>query len=567
MSKARQNVDKLNTYGVSAAEYGVKSDGVTDDAAALQLAVNTGKPVILKAGSVTLIGQGISHVAGSGLVCLDGIATVRAKTGVGAFNIKTTAAPRTGVDRNMYMCNQSDDLVWRNVVLDTDGGTEVVLSGIYLYGGMAAKGYDIQGAGFSGFWNGVCVRVGSVGAGANRKIDISYARNCGAAQGNTYYTGGCQMTVVEIDNDLISSTPSQPGVVSIGTISNIMLSGQAFTDFGAETDGLNIIHQGANSTSGWDVTIGVIDTIGEAVDIQGRSCNVTVGTIRRTYNDAIKLIHNASNNTVTVGEVDESGRFVVGIFGSDSVAANSDTQGNAITIGTVRRPGTYGLGTSGTTAVVGFGNSGSTYKPRKNTVRVDNVIGDGVALDYVVLDGGAGSDNDNVIVIGRANGWAVLSVSAPPRNVRVQYLGRCYARMTLSVDQTIPTAADTLVAFDTVSLDTEGICVTASNKIAPVWPGLYHVIAATRWSGANQLADGNWATTWVQATGLISSVTVAASGASQELVGRSSSAFYIDENDVGGVNADIRVYARQDTGGNRTITTQRSEFVVVRAVG
>ena len=547
--------------------FGVRSDGTTDDRAALQAATNTGRPVVLKSDTTTLISQGISHVAGSGLVCLDGIATVRAKTGVGGFTVVSSAAPRTGTDRNMYFCNQTDDLVWRNVVLETDGATEVVLSGIYLYGGMATTGYDIKGSGFSGFWNGACVRIASVGAGARRNLDISYARNCGATLGNTYYSGGCQMTVIEIDNDLIASTASQPGVITVGLIENILLTGTALTDFGQQTDGLNIVSQGANSTSGWTATIGVIDKVGEPIDIQGRSCTITVGTIRRAYNDAVKLIHNASHNTVTVGEVDESGRFVVGIFGSDSVVANSDTTGNVVKIGTVRRPGTYGLGLSTTTSVVGFGNSNSTYKPVKNTVTVDNVIGDGVNLDYAVLDGGAGIDNENLVIISRANGYAVLSCLAPPRNVRVQYMGRCYAAMTISADQTIATATDTTVAFNTVTLDTEGICVTGSNKMRVIWPGLYHVFATTRWAGATPLTDGNWALTWIERSGVAASATVAASGANQELVGIPSVAIYVDENDLGSAGADFIVRVRQDSGFNRTISTARTQFVAVRAVG
>lgn len=549
---------------VRAKWFGVKSDGTTQDHAALQLATNTGKIVELDDGTTTLIGSGIAHVTGSGLVAR-GRAILKAKTGTGAFNIKTTTVPRTGVDRNMYQANQTDDLTIRNIHFTTDAATEVYLNGIRMLGGMATEGYHISGVSFDNFAASQLVAVGSLGAGRRRFIHITSARNCSVTQGSSYWTGGCQTTVFEIDNDLISSTPSSPGVVRIDLIKSILFSSTALTDFAQQTDGVNIIGQGANSTSGWDIEIGTCDGIGEAIDVQGFGNTVRAGYIKNAYNDAVKLIHGASHNTIEVGVIEACGRSAVGIFGSNTSPVANNTTGNTVRIGTVKTPGTYGLGTSGSTSVVLFGNANLTYKPTRNKVFIDNFIGDGVNLDYGVSDGSTDANTGNEVTIGRGNGWAIASCLAPPGNEHVRCLQRSYTEMTMSGAQTIATGTNTAVALNTAGVDVEAIADTANNKVRVVWPGLYQVTAAGRWNGASNLTDGNEAIVRaLVASATVATATVAASAAAQAPVAIANVTVYIDENDMAGVNADISMQVRQDSGADRTLSHSITKLTVAR---
>lgn len=542
-------------FAYPAAMFGAAGDGVTDDTAALQKPLTLGLKCRLKNSATYLITSGLDHGTGGGFVCPDGTATIKAKTGAGGFNVTSSAAPRTGLDRNMLRCNGTDNLTLRNVIFTTDGATEVYLNGLRFVGGMGTIGYDVRGIAFSKFFNGAMVAVASVGAGKNRLIDIAYAVDSGVTQGSAYFTAGpAQTTVVEIDNDILTATPSVGGIVRIGLIKNVLFTGQALTDFGQETDGVNIICQGANSTSGWTISIDRIDGVGEPVDIQGWKNNVTIGYIRNAYNDAIKLIHGAQNNNIYVGVIEASGGSAVYISGSDSAVCDRDTKGNNIHVGTVINPGSYGLGPAAGFAVL-FADANSAHKPVQNTVTIDNIVGDGVNLDYVVSDGGTDTGNDNLVIIGKASGFVVASVMAPPSNVRVKYLGRCFAELTMSTTPSLTTATATKLPFDTVVNDPEAIAVTASNKLTIKWPGVYRVIASARMDGWAVGASDRWQ---MEIRQNVTTVRVN-SGKINFGAGKDEKAFvneliYIDENDVGTSGADLTAWLTQDTGASKVVS-------------
>jgi hypothetical protein len=541
----------IELVGAQAEAYGAKGDGTTDDTAALQAAINTGKVVLLKKNKTYLISSGLDHVAGSGLVCLEGIATIKAKTGSGGFNVTSMAAPRTGLDRNMFRCNQTDNVFIRNVHFTTDGANEVVLHGVRLYGGMGTVGYDVE-ASFSGFFNGQLVAVNSVGAGRRRFIHVTSATDCGITQGSARFTAGAQTTVVEVDNDIIASTPSSPGIIKIGLIKNILYTGQALTDFGQQTDGVNIVCQGANSTSGWGVIIDNSDGVGEPIDIQSWKNSIRIGRIRNAYNFAIKLIHGAQENDIDVGVIENSGNAAVAIYGSASSACDRNTLGNNVRVGTIINPGSYGIGPAAGYAVL-FGNSNSTYKPVQNTVEVGNVIGDGVNLDNVVSDGGTDAGNDNLVIIKKASGFIGASVNAPKGNVRVKYLSRCFAEMTMSTSPTV-TSTSSKLAFDTVGEDTEGVMVSASNQITFKWPGIYRLRASVRMDSWRVGASDRWQLDLKQNTTVIRTACGMINFSGKDETAQLDVMVFVDEDDVGTTNANYTVWMAQDTGANKTVS-------------
>jgi hypothetical protein len=395
-------------------------DGASDDTAALQKALNTGNVVLLKGGATYIITSGLDHVNNAGFDCLDGVATIKARTGSGGFNITSAAAPRTALDRNMLRCNGTDGLFLRNIHFTTDGANEVYLNGIRFVGGMGVEGYDIDGISFSGFFNGSLVSFNSVASGKRARLGIVSAADCGITQGSSRFTAGAQTTVVEIDNDIISSTPSAPGVVRIGHIKDILYTGTALTDFGQQTDGVNIICQGAHSTAGWAFDIGIIDGVGEPLDIQGWGNSFKVERIKNAYNYGVKLIHGAQFNTFDIGNIDASGLSAVGLFGSSSAICDRDTLANVINVRSITYPGIYGLGpgaAAGDVAAVLFGNTTSTYKPKQNVTNVGSIIGDGVNMDYLVKDGGSSNSLANFVNIWKGSGYAAGQASTPAGNV------------------------------------------------------------------------------------------------------------------------------------------------------
>ena len=545
------------TGPVVAEWFGVTGDGTTDDRAALQAALNTGRVVLLKKGTTYLIASGLTHVTGSGFVCLDGTATIKAKTGASGFNVTSSSAPRIGLDRNIFLCSGTDNVTLLGVHFTTDSANEIVLHGVRLYGGMGTEGYDID-VSFSGFFAGAMVAIGGTGAGRKRNIRVRSAVNSGITQGIARFTAGAQTTVVEIDNDKPSSTPSVPGRVVIDNIKNINFTGTALTDFANETDGVNIVHQGLNSAYDWDITVGTVDGIGEAIDVQGFRNRIRVGTIMNTHGDAIKVTHGARDNYIEVGTIYRSGRSSINLAGSDSGVTANHIQGNHIKIGAVVEPGAYGTGLTlpaGDVMVVLISNSASTWKAKNNVVEIGTITGDGTNCDYAVKDGGASTPLDNLVIIGKASGLAVASVSAPPANVRVRYGGRCHVDMTMNAAMSgVVSATPTKLTYDTVQEDTEGIAVPAANKITIKWPGIYRVTASVRLDGQAVGGNDSWTMSLYQGASAIRNEKGKINFGSKDETATISRSIYIDENDIGTANADLSVYFTHDVGSNRTIS-------------
>lgn len=539
-------------------------DGVTDDTSALNTDSALGQIVLLEPGATYLTSSGVAWATGTWFVCIGGVATIKAKTGSGGFNIKNVGGTRTDADRCMIRCIGIDNFGARNIHFTTDGATEVALYPVRISGGCATHGFDFENISFSGFHASVLFGVNSAGAGRKRNVHIASATSCGITQGSSYWTGTPQTTVLEIDNDIVSSTPSKPIVARIDLVKDILFSGTALTDFAQQTDVVNVVGQGANSSSGHDITVGHVDGVGELFDFQGWNITGRCGTAKNIYNDVVKLIHGAQYCSVEIGAVEASGRSVAAIFGSTT--ADRDSIHNTVRIGTVKTPGTYGLGTSGETSIVLFGNTTSTYKPKRNFVYVDNFLGDGTTLDYAVRDGGTDQSNANEVHIGRGSGFAVAASSAPPGNVRVHCSARSYTELALSGNQTVTTATDTKLAFAESILDIEAIADTGNNRIRPVWPGLYRVEAQVRvdsWNaGVNVRLNLKKNATSIYSTRQL----LATNAGSSDETPRIDATVYIDEDDVGGATADISIEIRHDAGSDRTVTDSNTltYFKVVR---
>jgi hypothetical protein len=546
---------------VWAEDYGAVGDGTTDDTDALRTALAVGGHVVLRDGATYLISSGLTFTNGSGLVCPNGYAWLKAKTGAGGFFATNVGTPRTGTDKNMIVCTSADDLTLDGIGFTTDGVMQVVLHGVRVTAGTETYGFSFRRLRFSNWPVGVMVVCNSLGAAPNKIIDIESANGCYVTNDNTYWFGGTpQTTVVEVDNDRLGGVASSPGVIRIASVKNILFSGGALLSYGQQTDVVNLTGTSGNKTAGWDIEIGTVDGVGEVVDIFANANNVRVGHVKNTYNDALKLIHGAQGNKITLGVSENSGRSVVVLSGSNS--ADQDTKGNSVTVGTVRNPGTYGLGTTAQTQVVLFLLSTGTYKPVSNHVHIQNVIGDGVNLDYVVHDGSGASNNDNSIIIDRAQGWAIASTggSTPgsgSSNYQVQCTSPCYTMMALSGDQTgIVTATDTVVDWGETIVDLEGLADLVNNKITVKWPGLYQFEASARLNAQAVGATDQWRLTLYKAG---TSPVVSGRGRIQFTATNDETitvraTIYVDYNDVGTTFADFSVKFYQTTGVDRTVS-------------
>ena len=551
-------------YGGAAAAiwFNAVGDGTTDDTTPLTRALAAAKIVRLTNGLDYLISSGLTPQTGGGFVCDEGRkAWLKAKTGSGGFNVLSVGGTRTDADRCMFRGTSGlDDLVLYNIGFKTDDVTEVVIYPVRTSAAGQTKGIDFRKLAFKDFFLGELVGLNSL-TGENRYVQIDYARNCGGSQAASYWSGTpLSCSVVVIDNDIVSSTPSQPIRVDIGDIKDILHSGTLLSDASGnqETDGVTVVCHGANTSAGHIINIGSIDGIGEAVDLQGHRTVVNIGRINRASNDGIKIIHGGSHNVVTVGEIEASGRSAVSIWGSDSADATTDTSDNVVRIGRVVLPGTFGLGiTSSNICAAMFGNMTLTRKPKRNQILIDSVVGDSTNLDYIVYCGDANQslgDDANRVEIGWAKGWVTATCSAAPGNVRVTYKAPCRTKLALASSQTFVTATSTKVAWAETLVDDEGLADLSNNKLIIKWPGYYSVRARLRADSWENATPDQFIFELRQNNSAIDFSKDHIHFGSKDMVIELNSFFYVDENDLGGGNAEILTHFTHDVGSDRTVS-------------
>lgn len=473
------------TRSVLIEQLGAKGDGTTLDDAAFAVAATLPVDVILKNATSYFLSVGFAPVTGFGLVCF-GRATLKLKTGVGGFNITDMGGTRTATDRCVISCVSVDNIRIRGVHFQTDGTKEVVLYPIRTSGGLSMHGIDIDDVSFQGFYVGVLLGINSAGSGAYR-IRNATARACGATLGNTNFTGSGngQLTLFELDNDLVGDVHSEPGYAENLRGYNLLHTGQHLTDYGQQTDIINLAGIGTNRKG--PTIIGVYaDGVGEVIDIFCSHAvikGVRAKNVQASY--VVKLLHGAQYNCIDIDAIESCALAVVGIFGSDATA--NLTAYNTIRIGSVKGVGTTtGSGTEN--AVVRFGG-GTMSVAKHNTVRIENAVGDGVNLDYIIKDGTADTANANFVEVVKATGWAINFCSAPPGNVRVRSRDATRAMLTMSGTQTLTSTLNQLVSFNTATVDIHSETDTANNKVRCKIPGPKLVTAQIRVSGLNDADD------------------------------------------------------------------------------
>ncbi len=137
-----------------------------------------------------------------------------------------------------------------------------------------------------------------------------------------------QISGIELDGDRVNSTASLGVWVTHNRVIDLTLTGAAFTTYGMQSDGINLQGTHPNPTSQCIIGWNIINNVGEGIDTFGHRCEFPGNIIRGCYDYGMKFIHGASFNNVTGGEITESGRSAIGVFGS-SISGVGDTDRNS----------------------------------------------------------------------------------------------------------------------------------------------------------------------------------------------------------------------------------------------
>jgi len=537
---------------------GAVGNGVTLDDLPFALAAALGTVIKLRPGATYYLSQRVNFVTGTRFIC-DGMCKVKVKTGAGGFN-NTTLNGAVKDANAVFFCSGVDDVGVTGVEFVLDGTKEVAVWPIRVSGGTATRGCDFQRIRFNGLsmLAGGYLSLNSIGEGSYRVRDIE-GRNCGSALGNAYWTGVPQVTVFDVDNDMVASTPSVPGYAENIRAINVLLTGQAKTDYGQQTDCVNIAGISGTDRKGPTIHGVYADGVGEAVDIFCYGASITGVRAKNVHFYVAKMIHGARDNFIEVVAVESCGQAVVTFAGSSSLVGH--TEGNHVVVHSAKGIGDAGDGPTLSDAcgvlVQENGGSLATCLPRNNTCDFIRFTG-GANTDYAVKDNcSVNNTNNNLIRFDRLpTGMATFGTVVQEANIRVEVRDRARVEVCLTGNQTpLTSGVDTTVQFNDVIVDRQSQFQTGTFKFRPKAPGVYRVKGQVR--GAFNASDDVTAKLFKNAAAVAQTASEPVSGALQYTY-QIDKMVDIGVNDVGVAAGEIYMQVNIVSAGTITLVDTNS---------
>lgn len=365
-------------------DFGARADGSSDDAAALQAALNTGKRVWLNPGSEYAFGSRLHIPSGSGFL---GKGLLIMLTGPGKFD---------NADYNDDYSNYFG--LWLDTVSNIKIEARIQMQ----------ANQEIRTC--SAVWVQNCSQI-------DMDLEISHFKEArfGLIEWNTNHGGtiklkayDChvnsnklphvQITALSVDNN------RRGGVNSVGLqfdvrAEDLFLGPDAIAAYGYQTDGVNLQGSGHAGHRGRVITENVYEPLdcfsdGNVIEVVARDCYW-----------GVKLIHGASNNLIRA-TVHRFMKYALVYGGSSSPVVTKPVANNRCY---VTATGGGQIGSLGNVAAVGTDGPTASHKPEFNYTEV-TAYGDGINMDYIVHEE-AGSNN--IFVVDGA-GFAIAAWKIQP---------------------------------------------------------------------------------------------------------------------------------------------------------
>jgi hypothetical protein len=346
-------------------DFGAKGDGHTDDASALQAALNTGKRVSLRPGLDYAFGAMLRIPDGGGFV---GGGLLTMLTGPGKFDkADYSGAPEVG----LFVDSVSNVSIEARIRMQTSDGIRTC-SAIWVRGCSNVE-LDVEAWGFKE------TRFGVIEWNSNRGGTVkANVHDCFV---DSTRLPTMQVTALSVDSNRLGVFPH--GVNSTGlrfdvTAKDIHFGPAAIAKYGYQTDAVNLQGSGYAGHSGEVVA----ENVHEPLD-----CWSDQNTVKVTARDClfgVKLIYGASRNLI---------HATVERFMKDALLlGGSNTKPVAYNRCYISAADGGEIGKFGDVAAVAAEGGGGRFAPDHNTVEV-SIKGNGVDLDYGILVSNGASNN------------------------------------------------------------------------------------------------------------------------------------------------------------------------------
>lgn len=355
-------------YGaVKAKWFGVVGDGTTNDTSAIQAAINTGLPVELPPSSCKIITR-LTSAAGAKLIGLPG-SKLYMGTAAGQFDgTSYDAADGTG------LLVTHDEFEVHNIHFEMQYADDLAVCAIVL---RSCANPKVIGCEFSNFSKSKVLRVESC---SNFVISDNYFHDITTDSATTG-----QVTCVDVDDNRPTGASGR-GQITNNLFKDITVGASFEAAYGYQTDAINVSHE---SSSQHLITGNTIRVVGEGIDCFGKECLIDGNTIDRARAAGIKIIHGASDNSVTNNKISDAKIWGIVIAGSNSTATS--TARNLIANNHISKVD-VGATSTVTSSGIGMVDNGGTGKPVDNTIQ-GNVICDSAGADFAIDSNDTGTGN------------------------------------------------------------------------------------------------------------------------------------------------------------------------------
>jgi hypothetical protein len=453
--------------GVTPEEHGAVGDGTTDDTVAMQAAVATGKVVYLGEKTYKIIAR-LDILTGGGIVGRGPKSEIYMGAQAGQFDNSTNSSlTRYDADAVGILASGVNSIRLENFKIRQE-----VVEGRYVKAIAVNNCYNvvidkIEATGF-------CLPYGIITL--NTVTEGGRVTNCYIHDCTSNHSSTGQITGIEVDNDRVSSTPSHGLVISGNVIRDLTVGAGFLASFGYQTDGIHIVHY---TSEGHVITDNSITNVGEGIDLYGTGCLVAGNNIVNPYIYGIKMVHGASQNSVSGNVIYKAGKAGIIIAGSAEVTV--DAEMNLIEGNVISRVNPDGVWTGQNTACLAIednGGSGPTSLPAENTFKNNHLRGYST-VEHLIASLGTGSGNRFIGNYGAS--WTVSHVLYTNTNSVIRSQNPSHFRAFAAGSQSVAASTWTKVTMGSETLDLNSEFDSATNyRFTATKPCLMSISARVR---------------------------------------------------------------------------------------
>jgi len=263
---------------------GAAGNGTTDDAAALQAALNTGKLVYIAPTKTYAFGSQLTIPDNGGFI---GGGTLRMLTGTGKFDFADYTGTTTG-KAGIFIDGKTNVTVQAKIEMQSNAAIRTC-NAIWVRSSTNVK-LDVEITGFKECQFGLIEWNTNTGGSVK-----AYVHDCGT----TITTGlpSLQITALQVDANRVSNTNSTPMEFNVTAV-NITQSPACITAYGYQTDAVTLAGEKNAGNAGFGGHTGVVraDNVHEPLDCWSTHNNVRVTARNCLF--GVKLLYGARHNVI-----------------------------------------------------------------------------------------------------------------------------------------------------------------------------------------------------------------------------------------------------------------------------